>query len=74
MQTQVPFSNAQGMQNLVYPVVIEPIEIDILVDGRAVPLSPGVVVTVEVKTGQRSIPGYLFSPLAEVSFSAMKER
>ncbi len=74
MQTQVPFSNAQRMQNLAYPVVVEPIEIDILVDGRAVPLSPGVAVTVEVKTGQRRIPEYLFSPLAEVSSSAMKER
>ncbi|SDN74309.1 HlyD family type I secretion periplasmic adaptor subunit [Ensifer sp. YR511] len=74
LQTSVPFSNAQRMQNLVYPVVIEPIETDILVDGRAVPLSPGMSVTVEVKTGQRRILEYLFSPLAEVSSSAMKER
>ncbi len=74
LQTSVPFSNAQRMQNLVYPVVIEPIETDILVDGRAVPLSPGMAVTVEVKTGQRRILEYLFSPLAEVSSTAMKER
>ncbi|WP_065377052.1 HlyD family type I secretion periplasmic adaptor subunit [Ensifer adhaerens] len=74
LQTSVPFSNAQRMQNLVYPVVIEPIETDILVDGKAVPLSAGMAVTVEVKTGQRRILEYLFSPLAEVSSSAMKER
>lgn len=74
LQTSVPFSNAQRMQNLVYPVVIEPVETDILVDGSAVPLSPGMAVTVEVKTGQRRILEYLFSPLAEVSSGAMKER
>ncbi|WP_026620358.1 hemolysin D (plasmid) [Ensifer sp. WSM1721] len=74
LQTSVPLSNAQRMQNLVYAVVIEPVETDILVDGKRVPLSPGMAVTVEVKTGQRRILEYLFSPLVEVSSGAMKER
>lgn len=74
LQTSVPFSNAQRMQNLVYPVVIAPAETSILVDDKAVPLSPGMAVTIEVKTGQRRILEYLFSPLAEVSSGAMKER
>ena len=37
-------------------------------------LSPGMSVTVEVKTGSRRILEYLYSPLAEVSSEAMQER
>lgn len=74
LQSSVPVSNAQRVQNLVYPVVIELVETDILVEGRAVPLAPGMTVTIEIKTGQRRILEYLFSPLAEVASGAMKER
>ncbi|OCP18501.1 MULTISPECIES: HlyD family type I secretion periplasmic adaptor subunit [unclassified Ensifer] len=74
LQSAVPVSNAQRVQNLVYPVIIEPIETDILVDGKAVPLAPGMTLTIEIKTGQRRILEYLFSPLAEVASGAMKER
>lgn len=65
--------SAQRVQNLVYPVVIEPLETNILVYGKAVPLAPGMTVTVEIKTGQRRILEYLFSSLAEVASGAMKE-
>ncbi len=44
------------------------------VDGRKMLLSPGMSVTVEVKTGKRRILEYLFSPLAEISSQAMQER
>lgn len=74
LQSTVPVSNAQRVQNLVYPVIIEPIETDIQVDGKAVPLAPGMTVTIEIKTGQRRILEYLFSPLVEVASGAMKER
>lgn len=74
LQSAVPVSNAQRMQNLVYPVVVEPTETEIQVDGKMVPLSPGMAVSVEIKTGQRRILEYLFSPLAEVASGAMKER
>ncbi|WP_312366067.1 HlyD family efflux transporter periplasmic adaptor subunit [Ensifer sp.] len=74
LQSTVPVSNAQRVQNLVYPVILEPIETDIQVAGRAVPLAPGMTVTIEIKTGQRRILEYLFSPLAEVASGAMKER
>ncbi|KQU86400.1 hypothetical protein ASD00_31425 [Ensifer sp. Root31] len=74
LQSAVPVSNAQRVQNLVYPVIIDPVETDILVDGKAVPLAPGMTVTIEIKTGQRRILEYLFSPLAEVASGAMKER
>ncbi len=44
------------------------------VDGTSVALSPGMAVSVEIKTGSRRILEYLFSPMAEVSSEAMKER
>ncbi len=44
------------------------------INGRLVTVTPGMSVTVEIKTGQRRILEYLFSPLAEVSSEAMKER
>lgn len=62
------------MQNLVSAVTIVPDVTRINVDGRLMPLSPGMAVTVEVKTGKRRILEYLFSPLAEISSQAMQER
>ncbi|RCW81284.1 hypothetical protein C7476_111146 [Phyllobacterium bourgognense] len=62
------------MQNLVFPVTIKPDITSIDVDGRKMLLSPGMSVTVEVKTGKRRILEYLFSPLAEISSQAMQER
>lgn len=62
------------MQNLVSAVTIVPDVTRINVDGRLMPLSPGMAVSVEVKTGKRRILEYLFSPLAEISSQAMQER
>jgi hypothetical protein len=39
-----------------------------------IPVTNGMAVTVEVKTGQRRIIDYIFSPLVEVASTAMKER
>ncbi len=65
---------AQRTQNLVFPVVIRPDKPSLIADGRNVPLSPGMAVTIEVKTGQRRILEYIFSPLVEVGVTAMRER
>ena len=35
-----------------------------MIDGRSEPLSPGMAITAEIKTGERSIISYLLSPLA----------
>ena len=43
-------------------------------DGRAVPLTPGMAVTVEIKTDSRRILEYVFSPMVEVASKAFKER
>ncbi|OWO94807.1 hypothetical protein B5E41_10285 [Rhizobium esperanzae] len=61
-------------QNLVYPVIVVPSKMAISADGREVPLSPGMTVTVEIKTGTRRLLEYLFSPLIEVGSEAMHER
>jgi len=68
------FAGAQRRQNLVFPVTLTPDADSIDVDGRAAPLSPGMAVTVEIKTGSRRILEYLFSPLVETTSGAMKER
>ncbi|MDH4412049.1 MAG: HlyD family type I secretion periplasmic adaptor subunit [Rhizobium sp.] len=74
LQSMVPTGNAQRMQNLVFPVTVKPDVTTIEVNGTDVPLSPGMSVAVEVKTGQRRIIEYLFSPISEVTSEAMRER
>ncbi len=74
LQSTIPTGNVQRMQNLVFPVTIAPDKTTINVDGKEMPLTPGMAVTVEIKTGQRRILEYLFSPLAEISSEAMGER
>ncbi len=65
---------AQRTQNLVFPMSIRPDSENIAADGAIVPLSPGMAVSVEIKTGRRRILEYLFSPLVEVASEAWRER
>ncbi len=44
------------------------------VEGKSVNLSPGRAVTVEIKTGSRSIISYLLSPLARYKQESLRER
>jgi hemolysin D len=44
------------------------------VDDRLVNLSPGMAVTVEIKTGSRRIIGYLLSPVLEYKQESLRER
>ena len=44
------------------------------IDGRTVNLSPGMAVTVEVKTGSRQILSYLLSPLLRYRHETLRER
>ena len=44
------------------------------VDGSLVNLTPGMAVTVEIKTGSRRIIGYLLSPLLKFKQAALRER
>ncbi|UXS05583.1 HlyD family type I secretion periplasmic adaptor subunit [Agrobacterium tumefaciens] len=66
--------NVPRVQNLVFPITIGLNETALLVEGQDMPIAPGMTVTVEIKTGQRRILEYLFSPLAQISSEAMTER
>ena len=68
------FAGAERTQNLVFPVVLEPDAATIMVDGVDQPLTSGMAVTVELKTGARRMLEYLFAPLVEVASKAMHER
>jgi hemolysin D len=67
-------AGAQRVQNLVFPVTLALERTTIVADGAEIPVRNGMAVTVEVKTGQRRIIDYIFSPLVEVASTAMKER
>ncbi|NTA61583.1 HlyD family type I secretion periplasmic adaptor subunit [Agrobacterium tumefaciens] len=70
----IPTGNVPRVQNLVFPVTIGFDTTTLLVEGKPMPVAPGMAVTVEIKTGQRRILEYLFSPLAQVTSEAMTER
>ncbi|MGE0045676.1 MAG: hypothetical protein AB7J28_03195 [Hyphomonadaceae bacterium] len=60
---------------LVFPVRVELSEYAVRVDGaRTTPLSPGMAVTAEIRTGQRRIIEFLLSPIARRVEEAGRER
>jgi hemolysin D len=61
-------------QNLVFPATISLAKRFIVVDGKEIPLTPGMAVTVEIRTGQRRALDYVLSPLREVTSNAGHER
>jgi hemolysin D len=67
-------AGGQRMQNLVFPVTLSLEKTTITADGVEVPVSNGMAVAVEIKTGSRRVIDYVLSPLAEVASKAMKER
>lgn len=74
LQNIIPSGNVQRVQNLVFPVTIAPDVTTIDVEGNMQQLSPGMAVTVEIKTGRRRILEYFFSPIAKIAAEAMNER
>jgi hemolysin D len=47
---------------------------DMQVDNKVVPLSPGMAVTVEIKTGSRRLIEYLLSPVMRYRYESLRER
>lgn len=74
LQSTVPTTNVQRVQNLVFPVTVKLDASTMSVDGSIVLLSPGMAATTEIKTGKRRILEYLFSPIVEVTSQSMQER
>jgi hemolysin D len=59
---------------LIYPTRVSMDRGTIQVEGKQVNLTPGMAVTVEVKTGQRRIIEYLLSPLLKSVKESLRER
>ena len=61
-------------QELVYAARVSLDRTQMQVENRVVNLSPGMAVTVEIKTGSRRIIGYLLSPLLRYTQESLRER
>ena len=68
------FGGAQRTQNLVFQVLLKTNRDYMAVEGIKIPLSSGMAITAEIKTGKRRIIEYILSPRVEVAARAMKER
>jgi len=73
-QGQASAGNSAQGQNLVFPATISLNRWTINIDGKDIPLSPGMAVTVEIRTGERRVIDYVLSPLREVTSSSGHER
>jgi hemolysin D len=69
-----PAGAGQGGPELAFPATVSLGRRKLFVDGQEVNLSPGMSVTVEIKTGARRIISYLLSPLSEMASQAARER
>ena len=61
-------------QELVYAARVSLDRSEMEIEGRSVELSPGMAVTVEIKTGSRRIISYLLSPLVRYHQEVLRER
>ena len=66
-------SEPQG-QEFVYAAQIALDQTQLEVEGRMVDLSPGMAVTVEIKTGSRRVIEFLLSPLLRYRQESLRER
>lgn len=59
---------------MVYPARVKLATFGMSADGKLIPLSAGMQVAAEIKTGERRIIEYVLSPLQEYQSEALKER
>ena len=69
-----PAGQAGQPQSFVFPVTVALEEQAMDINGATIPLTPGMTVTVEIKTDSRRVIDYLLSPLAKIASEALKER
>jgi hemolysin D len=67
-------SAPSARQTLVFPATVSLTRRSMAIDGKDVPLSAGMAVIVEIKTGQRRVIDYLLSPLRELHSQTGHER
>lgn len=61
-------------RGLIYSSRVRMAKTTLMVDGTEVGLSPGMAVTVEVKTGQRRVIEYFLAPLLQHTSESLRER
>lgn len=61
-------------QELIYATRVSVDQAQMEIENRRVSLSPGMAVTVEIKTASRSIASYLLSPLVRYKHESLRER
>ena len=61
-------------KGLIYSVTVTLDKSTVQVEGRAIPLSAGMAVNVEIKTGERRIIEYVLSPLLQHQRESLNER
>jgi hemolysin D len=61
-------------RGLIYAVRVQLDKTTLDVEGRATPVTPGMSVNVEIKTGRRRIIEYVLSPLLRHTHEALRER
>jgi hemolysin D len=61
-------------QSFVFPITLALEETSVKVGNNMVPLSPGMTISVEIKTDSRRVIDYLLSPISKISSEAMRER
>jgi hemolysin D len=57
-----------------YPATLTLNQKDMLIDGKRIPISPGMNVTAEIKTGKRRIIEFLLSPVQRAGSESLRER
>ena len=60
--------------SFVFPIIVALDNTAIPIDGVDIPLSSGMTVVAEIRTGQRRIIDYLLSPISKMTSEAFKER
>lgn len=61
-------------RGLIYSARVKMSQASMLVEGAPVSLSPGMAVTVEIKTGKRRVIEYFLSPLLQHTSESLRER
>lgn len=57
-----------------YPAILTLNKKDMLIDGKQIPISPGMNVTAEIKTGKRKLIEFLLSPVQKMGSESLRER
>lgn len=57
-----------------YPAILTLQQKDMDIDGKRVPISAGMNITAEVKTGKRRVIEYLLSPVQRAATESLRER